>query len=64
MTGGLDEIETGMDAVVYGLLPVDATLLFEISIKAGLYVFDDGFPALKMSKVGNRPQKCRTCHRC
>ena len=45
MAGGLDEVETGVDAVVDGLLPVDAGLLLEIGIEAGFDVFDDGFPA-------------------
>ena len=45
MTGWLDKVQAGMYTVVRNLLTVDAVLLLEVRIKAGLDVFDYRFPA-------------------
>ena len=45
MTGRLDEVQAGVNTVVDDLLTVDAVFLFEVGVKPGLDVLDDGFPA-------------------
>ncbi len=45
MTCGLDEVKTGVDAVVNDFLPVDAVLLLEVRVEAGLNVLNDRLPA-------------------
>ena len=45
VTSRLDEVQTCVDSVVSDLDTVDAVLLLEIRIKAGLDVLDDRFPA-------------------
>lgn len=45
MTSRLDEIETGVDAIVNNLLPVDAVLLLEVRVETSLNVLHDRLPA-------------------
>ena len=45
MTGGLNEVETGVNAVVNDFLPVDPVLLLEIRVETRLNVLYDGLPA-------------------
>lgn len=45
MTGGLDEVQASVDAVVDHLLAVDAVLLLEVGVEAGLDVVENRFPA-------------------
>ena len=44
MAGGLDEVQARVNTVVHNFLTVDATFLFEVSVKSRLNVFDDGLP--------------------
>ena len=46
MTGGLNEVETGVNAVVNDFLPVDAVLLLEIRVETRLNILHDGLPAV------------------
>ena len=45
VSGWADKVQAGMYTVVRNLLTVDAVLLLEVRIKAGLDVFDYRFPA-------------------
>ena len=45
VTGRLDEVQTGVNAVVNDFLPVDAVLLLEIRVETRLNVLHDGLPA-------------------
>ena len=45
VTGRLDEVQTGVNTVVNDFLPVDAVLLFEVRVEAGLDVLHDRLPA-------------------
>lgn len=44
MTGGLDEVEAGVDAIVYDLLTVNTVLLLQVGVKTRLDVVQDGPP--------------------
>ena len=46
MTGRLDEVQTGVNAVVNDFLSVDAVLLLEIRVETRLNVLHDGLPAV------------------
>ena len=46
VTGRLDEVQTGVNAVVNDFLPVDAVLLLEIRVETRLNVLHDGLPAV------------------
>lgn len=46
VAGGLDEVQARVDAVVDYLLPVDAVLLLEVLVEAGLDILEDGLPAI------------------
>jgi len=50
VTGRLDEVQTGMDAIIHEFLPVDAVFLFEVRVETGFNVLGDRFPA-KMKNV-------------
>ena len=45
VTGGLDEVETGVDAVVNDFLAVDPVLLLQVRVETRLNVLNDGLPA-------------------
>ena len=44
MTGGLNEIQAGMYAIVNNFLAVDTVFLLKVRIKSRLNVFDDRPP--------------------
>lgn len=58
MTCRLDEVEAGVDTVVNNFLPVDAVLLFEVRVEAGLDVLHDRLPA-RLKRV-SRHARSRT----
>jgi hypothetical protein len=45
MASSLDKVQARMDTVVNDLAPINAVLLFQIRVKAGLNVFNNGPPA-------------------
>jgi hypothetical protein len=45
VTGGLDEVQAGVNSVIEYLLTVDLIFMFQIRIKSSFYVFKDRFPA-------------------
>lgn len=49
VSGGLNEVQAGVDSVVYDLLTVDAVLLLEVGVEPGLNVLDNRFPAVDAS---------------
>ena len=59
MTCGLDEVETSVNAVVDDLGPVDAVLLLEVAVEAGLDVLHDGFPAAVCERDASKKEKSR-----
>jgi len=44
MTGGLNEVETGMDTVIDHFLTINTIFLFKIRVEASFNVFDNGLP--------------------
>ena len=44
VTGSLNKVEAGMNAVIHNLLTIDAILLLQVRIKARLDVVEDGSP--------------------
>lgn len=46
MSSRLNKVQASMYSVVDELLPVDSVFLLEVSVKARLYVFEDGLPAV------------------
>ena len=65
MAGGLDEVKTSMDAVVYNLQSVNTVLLLQVGVETGFNVLQDGSPA-KMAYQARRvwTENFRTCRRC
>ena len=66
VTGRLDEVQTGVNAVVNDFLPVDAVLLLEIRVETRLNVLHDGLPAAdhNMRTRSMRGHIGHTTHRC
>ena len=50
MTRWLNEVETGVDAVVNNFLTVDPVLVFQILVESRLDVFNDWPPTEDVSK--------------
>lgn len=65
VTGGLDEVETGVNTVVYDLLAVNTVLLLQVGVETRLDVVQDGPPTGVTCQRGSRlTENFRTCHRC
>ena len=48
MTGGVDEVEAAVDAVVHYVPAVETTLVRQVLLKLTVYVADDGLEAVSM----------------
>lgn len=65
MTGGLDEVEAGVNTVVYDFQAIDAVLLLQVGVETRLDVIQDGPPAEITYQEGDSlTENFRTCRRC
>ena len=65
VTGGLDEVEAGVNAIVCNLLTVNTVLLLQVRVKTRLDVIEYGPPTAIRCQGGRAlTENFRTCRRC